>query len=280
LHDWFSLEGNPDPQKTWTRTTLDYLDADGQPQLLEIPLTPAHFAQGEIRFKKQFRTLAPDDTQALPVEAFVDLPKNARAGQTPFIWATDAGLHLVRLAVSDAIVALVEERRKYWHLLQYLDGQQVTRLDASLHADMALLQKQVQDSATQRDSSLDSLARAMSELASASKSPAGRASVIPIIPVAGLPAASAAPAALTASAAAGAAPLLTYSTDDQLKCTDCKTCYQELPELFEATRIIVGGEAKNVARLIPGALEQVPATPELRARIQRVVANCDAEIIQ
>ena len=32
--------------------------------------------------------------------------------------------------------------------------------------------------------------------------------------------------------------------------------------------------------LIPGALERVTATPELKSRIKRVSANCDAEIIR
>jgi pyruvate-ferredoxin/flavodoxin oxidoreductase len=32
--------------------------------------------------------------------------------------------------------------------------------------------------------------------------------------------------------------------------------------------------------LIPGALERVTATPELKARIKKVAANCDAEIIR
>ena len=64
------------------------------------------------------------------------------------------------------------------------------------------------------------------------------------------------------------------------KCTNCKTCYQDLSELFEKTRIVVNGETKEVAQLIPGALERVTVTPELKARIKRVAANCDAEIIR
>jgi pyruvate-ferredoxin/flavodoxin oxidoreductase len=49
--------------------------------------------------------------------------------------------------------------------------------------------------------------------------------------------------------------------------------------LFEKTKIVVDGQARDVARLIPGALERVEITPEIRARIKRVAANCDAEII-
>ena len=60
LHDWFSLDGNPDVDKTWTTSTLEYLDDSGQVQLLTTPLTPAVFALGEVRFSKQFSRLDPE----------------------------------------------------------------------------------------------------------------------------------------------------------------------------------------------------------------------------
>lgn len=273
LHDWFSLEGNPDPEKTWASSTLEYIDDAGQLKLLSTALTPAHFAIGEIRFKKQFHKLGADDVNALPVEVFVELPKEEREGKTPFIWSTDAKKRLQKIAVTEAIVALVEERRKYWHLLQYLDGQHVAKLDESHRADIESLQAQYQDSVTLRDSSLDTFARAMSELAASSKAPVASARTIPITPVAGSP--------TTAGAATAVADaLVTYDVADQVKCTDCKTCYQDLPELFEKTRVVVDGESKDVAQLIPGALAKVKVTPELKSRIARVVANCDSEIIR
>jgi pyruvate-ferredoxin/flavodoxin oxidoreductase len=73
---------------------------------------------------------------------------------------------------------------------------------------------------------------------------------------------------------------VTFSQEDQANCTNCKTCYQDLSELFEKTRIVVNGEAKEVAQLIPGALGRVTVTPELKNRIKKVAANCDAEIIR
>ena len=87
----------------------------------------------------------------------------------------------------------------------------------------------------------------------------------------------------TVAAAAPAAvsdAIVTYDVADQVKCTNCKTCYQDLSELFEKTRIVVNGESREVGQLIPGALERVTVTPELKARIKRVSANCDAEIIR
>ena len=278
LHDWFSLEGNPDVDKTWTTTTLEYVDDKGQLQLKEMPLTPAHFALGEIRFKKQFSKLS-DEANGVPVEEFIELPVAQRHGKTPFIYAADGKKRLTRMAVSSSMVALVEERRRNWHLLQYLDGQHVARMDSDHRAAVAALQAQVQDTSKQRDVSLDGIARAMSELAASSKAQVGNGTMIPIMPVGGGATQSACAAAATATATAGEA-LVTYDEADQVKCTNCKTCYQDLSELFEKTRIVVDGESREVGRLIPGALERVTPTPELKSRIKRVSANCDAEIIR
>ncbi|MFT3847927.1 MAG: 4Fe-4S binding protein [Propionivibrio sp.] len=274
LHEWFSLDGNPDLEKTWSTTSLEYVDADGKLQLMTMPLTPAHFALGEIRFKKQFGKLADDAANPVPVEDFIDLPDAQRADRTPFIYSTDGKKRLIRLSVSASIVALVEERRKYWHLLQYLAGQHVSKMSAEYQAGIAALKAQVQDSAKQRDSSLDGFARAMSELAASSRAQVGGGVTIPIVPV------SAAAPAASAPVAAVADALVAYDEADQAKCTNCKTCYQDLSELFEKTRIVVNGESREVGRLIPGILERVSATPELKARVKRVSANCDAEIIR
>jgi len=274
LHEWFSLDGNPDPDKTWAKTSLEYLDDAGAVQLMEIDLTPASFALGEIRFKKQFRKLPADAQNLVPVVEFIDLPVEAREGKTPFVYSVDANRKLVRMSVSPSIVALIEERRKNWRMLQYLAGFHVATMDASHRAAIDALQAQVKESAKQHDTSLDAIARAMSELAASSKAPVGGAKTIPIVPVGGGTAVPAAAGAATAVAEA----LVTI--EDSSKCTNCKTCYQDIPELFEKTRMVIDGESREVARLIPGALEKVTVTPELKARIKRVSANCDAEIIR
>ena len=277
LHDWFSLEGNPDPEKVWTTTTLEYLDDNGNLQLMTMPLTPAHFTLGEIRFKKQFRRLTADAANLVPVEDFVNLSDEQRQGKTPFIFSTDAKKRLIKIGVSAAVVALVEERRKHWSMLQYLDGQHVSKMSAEYQVGLAALQAQVKDTLKQRDSSLDGFARAMSELAASSKAQVGNGTVIPIAAIGSSPAAA---SAVAVAPAAGADALVTYDVADQVKCTNCKTCYQDLSELFEKTRIVVNGESREVGQLIPGALERVTVTPELKARIKRVSANCDAEIIR
>ena len=67
---------------------------------------------------------------------------------------------------------------------------------------------------------------------------------------------------------------------DAAKCTDCGTCYQELPQFFERQTKIIDGAARPVAVMIEGSLESVEVTPALQKRIDRVKANCDAEIIK
>ena len=214
----------------------------------------------------------------MPVEEYIEMTVAQRNGKTPFIYAADGKKRLVRMAVSSSMVALVEERRRNWHLLQYLDGQHVARMDSDHRATVAALQAEVQSTSKQRDVSLDGIARAMSELAASSKAQVGNGTMIPIVPVGGGATQSACAAAATATATGEA--LVTYDEADQAKCTNCKTCYQDLSELFEKTRIVVDGESREVGRLIPGILERITPTPELKSRIKRVSANCDAEIIR
>jgi pyruvate-ferredoxin/flavodoxin oxidoreductase len=270
IHGRFSLDGNPDVAKDWTTTSIEYVE-DGQTKLMDVPYTPADFARTETRFKKQFRKLAPDEN-GVPIAEYIDLPAAERAGKTPFIWSTDDDKKLIKLEVEHTLVHLVQERRKYWRSLQVLAGLDIAKLDADHRAELDALQSQYKQAVDERESSLDSIARAMSELAASSNAPTnGFAAGL-------MGAASAAPKAAAPAAAANGA-YVSLSEADEAKCSNCKTCYQDLPELFEKTKIMVDGTAKEVGRLIPGAVQKVKLTPELKAKLDRVVANCDSEII-
>ncbi len=284
LHDWFSLDGNPDVDKTWTSSTLEYLDESGAVQLLTTPLTPAVFALGEVRFAKQFRKLAQDEAdRAIPIEDYVELPLAQRGDQVPFIHATDADRHLIKIACSDSVVALVVDRRRYWQTLQYLSGVHEASLTALHKADFAELRAQYEAATLARESTMDDIARAMSELATSSRAPSAGGGF------GGLGggfggAAAGAPAAATAAPAGGGVavvpgPVFLDPADEKL-CTDCGTCYQELPQFFEKATVVIDGAAQQIARMIPGSAETVEVTPEIAKRIERVRATCDAEIIR
>ena len=95
-----------------------------------------------------------------------------RAGKTPFIYATDADKKLIKLSVGAAVIKLVEERRKYWRTLQYLSGFEIKHIDEAHRVELDTLQLQYEESVKARESSLDQIARGMSELAASSSAPA------------------------------------------------------------------------------------------------------------
>lgn len=274
VHERFSLDGNPDPTKTWSTTRLEYVAEDGSLKLLSTVVTPADFALGETRFKAQFRKLRPEEESAgMPVHEFIDCDEADRLGHVPYVETTDPDLRLTKMVCSEQMVALVEERRRNWQLLQYLAGQDVDNLTALHKTQLAALQAKYDEATAARETSLDEIARMMADLADAGTAAAFVPSTIPA------PAAAASAPAASPRAARRSAPVSLAEADMHL-CTDCKTCYQELPELFEPVRLVVEGTPKTVARLIPGALEDLAMTPEVEARIKKVVANCDAEIIR
>ena len=239
----FDLDGNPDPDRTWTTQTIEYIDVSGQLGLFECPLTPATFALGETRFVKQFSKLPVElDAIAVPVEQYIDLPESSRGAHVPFIWSTDADLHLIKVRINPAVVSLVEERRRYWQLLQYLAGVNLDRLTALHKSDLADLQSRYDQAMAARESSMDEIARAMSELAASTNAQ-------PVTSfgsgLGGLGMGGGAPApSVTAAEQTTGQPIVRLDPDDIAKCTDCKNCWQELPELFERTKVIVDGQAK------------------------------------
>ena len=236
---------------------------------------------------RERRLAAASADKAVPIHEYIDLPAAARAEKVPFVWSTDAEQRLEKLEVSNTIVHLVEERRRYWRTLQYLGGRHVEKLDSAHHVELEALQQRYEASVVEHESSLDSIARAMSELASASKAPPAALSAA-LAPFGGgaAPAAAsasagqAAPAAAAATGDAAAGGLMILRDEDVPRCVNCKTCYQQAPELFEKTTIVVDGKATEVGHMIPGVLSRIKVTPELVAKVAKIAANCDSEIIK
>lgn len=271
----FSLDGNPDPDADWAMGTLTYRDATGRTQLLTQPLTPADFAVGEQRFAKQFRWLAVhEEDTAIPIADYVDLPIEQRVARTPFVYTTDPNQHLVKMACSPAIVAMVEDRRRYWHTLQYLAGQSSRALTARHRIEVEALNTRYSDAVDARETALDTIAQAMADLATSSTAPAGGPLHLGVSTLSAAPAAAPEPA----PTAVAERPIW-LDVEDLPKCNDCATCYQELPMLFEKATIVVDGEPRTVGRMRPNALDGLELDAELAARIARVKATCDAEII-
>ena len=297
----WSLDGNPEIDKPWATRNLKYVDSSGATQVMTTPFTPAEFAYGEVRFAKLFKPLG-DAPNPTPIVDYVALSEAQRAGKTPYIVDTDDKGSLIKIAVAQPIVTLVEDRQSNWQLLRYLAGR-----DASLAAKDAAkalkdLQEALDETKVAREQGIDDIAHALAALATghSAQIPAfgsGAASAaatgtVPVSPAVNPESAPAQPAASApASPAQPAAPAsglgpkpagvpIWLAEQDVVKCTDCATCYQELPNIFEQTIIVVDGEAKNVSHMKPGALDSLEVTPEMEAVIERVKDTCDAEIIQ
>ncbi|MDR2929388.1 MAG: 2-oxoacid:acceptor oxidoreductase family protein [Propionibacteriaceae bacterium] len=296
-----SLDGNPEIDQPWATLNMKYVDETGATKIMTMPYTPAEFAYGEVRFAKHFRRLAADAAQPTPIAEFVELTPEARVGRTPYIVTTTGAGKLAKIAVSAHIVDLVEDRQANWQLLRFLAGRDAQLSAREAAAALKALQEQLDEAQTEREQGIDEIAHALAELATSGNSAsvalpsfgAGAGGTVPTSTAAasvGAAASAAADAAAPASSGAvssatglGSKPAgapIWLATQDEPKCTDCATCYQELPAIFESTTIVVDGEAKNVSRMKPGALDGLEVTPELQAVMDRVKGTCDAEIIQ
>jgi pyruvate-ferredoxin/flavodoxin oxidoreductase len=162
-----SLEGNPDVDSPWTTQTLVATNEQGKPEIIDVPLTPAEFAYGEVRFAQHFRLLPAGTADATPIAEFVELTPEARTGKVPYILVANEGQPLKKIQVSDSIVELVEDRQRFWQTLRFLAGRDQARLTAEAKAQVAALQQQVVEATEGRELAMDEIATAMAQLATA-----------------------------------------------------------------------------------------------------------------
>ncbi|MEO5330003.1 MAG: 2-oxoacid:acceptor oxidoreductase family protein [Magnetococcus sp. THC-1_WYH] len=276
LAERFSIEGNPDPDSDWSKTSIAYEDAEGHPGIKEIPFTPADFAAKEGRFKKHFTPVRSDD-ELREISQFIALSKEAREGLTPFIWSTDKKNHLIRLAVSPEIVAMTDDCLKNWRTLQTLSGMQLGQMIESHRQEMELWKDRYEQAVKEREQTMDSIARGMSELASGA-----RASAAGIVGAAlvGAGVISGGETGAKGGSAGSGKPLVVIDEADTYKCTNCKKCYLDVSVLFEGVTIMHEGKSREVSRVKQGVLKSVELTPDLVKKAERVANDCDAAIIQ
>jgi pyruvate-ferredoxin/flavodoxin oxidoreductase len=121
------INGNPEIEEDWPTYELKYTDAEGEQQVLELPLTIADWAATENRFKKQFRKIKRDDWNDDQVlfHEFVKLSPEDRVGKTPYINLLGRDGHLDRMACSIEMVILAEDRLLLWDQIRELAGYKV-----------------------------------------------------------------------------------------------------------------------------------------------------------
>jgi pyruvate-ferredoxin/flavodoxin oxidoreductase len=107
---------------------MEYVDDEGKPQRMTLPLTVADWAATEARFKKHFKAVPPEswNEDMVPFHEFIGLAADEKAGKTPFIWTRDPDGKLSRLSVTVEMVKLADERLLYWNQLREMAGLEVS----------------------------------------------------------------------------------------------------------------------------------------------------------
>ncbi|UCD24470.1 MAG: 2-oxoacid:acceptor oxidoreductase family protein [Gemmatimonadota bacterium] len=127
ISDQLSLDGNPSLDDTWPSYELTYLDEHNEEQRMELPITIADWAATETRFLKHFRRMRDDvdDDDLVPFHEYIELSTDDRADKTAFIYQIDYNKHLTRLAVSQEIVELADDRLLVWSKLKQMAGLEI-----------------------------------------------------------------------------------------------------------------------------------------------------------
>ncbi len=127
IADCLSLDGNPQVDQVWPTYQLKYVDDEGKEATMDLPLTIADWALTEVRFRKNFTSIKRDawnDDQVVFHE-FMALSPAEREGKVPFVWALAPDRTLKRVHVSNEMVALAEDRLRFWHQLKEMAGLEV-----------------------------------------------------------------------------------------------------------------------------------------------------------
>ncbi len=139
MADRLSLDGNPSIDEPLPTYELKYVDEHGAEQTMELPVTVADWAATETRFRRHFTRIKGEvGDELVPLHEYLALAPDDRGGKAPFIYTLEAGRRLGRLAVTDEMVRLAEDRNQVWSLLRELAG---LKAPAELSAEAEFEQK-------------------------------------------------------------------------------------------------------------------------------------------
>lgn len=275
----FNLDGNPSMDDDWPTYSLAYVDEEGNPGRMDLPMTFADFAITEGRFRKQFRTVPRDawNDNMIPLVEFLELEADDREGKFPYVWAVNKKNRLIRVIPAEPIVKACEDRRAFWRLLKSLAGIRPP-------ADTTAIVEQTRTEFAQ------SIAAQLMEMAQngslfGGAAPLAKAIAAPATaaPAAAAPA-SAAPAPAVAVAEAPAAAAGGEAWIESAMCTSCDECirinnrifaYNENKQAYVKNpkggpfRDLVKAAEKCTAQIIHPGAPQDPGEKDLDKLIKR-----------
>jgi len=262
LAERLDLDGNPDIDEVWPEYELKYVDADGQQQMMTLPVTIADWAATEARFKKHFKTVKGevDEDAMIPFHEYIFLSRDEREGKQPFIYVLERDRTLGRLTVSVEMVQLTEDRLSVWNLLKEMAGldeevsveaetaysEQAEQIKAEYEAKMAdlkakypqLIARRLAEGLIRAGNGQRTISELLSEVSAMPIEPLkfdgsidfGGGGGAAVAAPAAAPAASAAPAAAPAVEEEEGLALEPYI--DSARCTTCDECTKLNKKMF------------------------------------------------
>lgn len=253
--DRFSMDGNPQPEYTWSSGAVSYIATDGSEQTSSLAFTAADFLACDPACRRYTKAVPASmwDERMTPLDQYLEAPLDARKESIPYILLYEADGTIWRAVVTRAAVRSVESVRERWHLLREMGGIGNSLVEAALARERAALdaaariemQRLRDEHARQLDEAYGSMAHTIVSNLAASllempvTAPIASASTTPPTVVARGPgeAAEQRPAALpppAVDAPAGDKPLPTPEEDGALsfddpyietpRCTTCNEC--------------------------------------------------------
>jgi ferredoxin len=304
--DRFDLDGNPEPERPWTRPSLRHRTGDAE-AALDLVLTFADAVALEPAYVRHFRvipTAAWSDEQVSLAEYLESFEPGSPARRIPFIWVLGESQTLQRAVVTRELALASLDRLRSWRVLQELAGYANVfaeraaadaRRDALAEAETRVAALEALHGEELERARREAARESMERLAAVLLSEDGLAAAV------ALPSRAAAPETVTESQSAEAAAVPSPAEEaepelveeaasfddpyiDTLLCTSCNECTQLNSLLFrynaDKQAYIADASAGTFAELVRAA-ELCPArcihpgnpragddtaTPELVAR--------------
>ncbi len=245
------LTANTALEEMWPKASLEYASEDGKTQYLERPFTFADFAVNEKEFQDQFSPVAGNvaESALVPLVDYLGLTPAGRLGKTPYIVHRNQEKHLVKLALSQAMVAQTADKLHLWHTLQELGGiknpfvqaaEQRLKEELTAEREKSLSEQKAQLEAQLQARESEAVAAAMRNLALRLTGMGGAAPAMaapapavqePAKAPLEAPAATPAPAAAPRPEAA-AAPVSELPWIEEKLCTTCDECTNINKKIF------------------------------------------------
>ena len=114
------LDGNPDPDKPWTQTSLEIADASGADASVDITLTVADWAVRQARFRHHFRVVSRGhrSDRMKRLAEYLGLDAGARESIQPYIDVRDRNGHHAIALVSREMTGMVARAAQRWDRLR------------------------------------------------------------------------------------------------------------------------------------------------------------------